>query len=119
MTCQTLASGAAAFETVTVSAGKFYALKVLCTMQGLGTGTLKWNPGFGFDQRAIHAMVCPLYRPSQDAIEQYQYQNIWHLDSDRRQRFERAACIAEFFSEPLKSTRISQLFHWSIQNEFR
>ena len=47
MTCQTLASGAAAFETVTVSAGRFYALKVLCTMQGLGTGTLNGIPVSG------------------------------------------------------------------------
>ena len=47
LTCQTLAYGAAAFETVTVSAGKFYALKVLCTMQGLGTGTLNGIPVSG------------------------------------------------------------------------
>ena len=47
MTCQTLASGAAAFETVTVSAGRFYALKVLCTMQGQGMGTLNGIPVTG------------------------------------------------------------------------
>lgn len=34
LTCQTLASGEAAFETVTVAAGTFRALKVVCTEQG-------------------------------------------------------------------------------------
>ncbi len=47
MTCQTLATGAAAFETVTVSAGKFYSLKVICTMHGVSTGTLNGIPFIG------------------------------------------------------------------------
>ena len=34
LTCQTLASGEAAFETITVAAGTFHALKVVCTEQG-------------------------------------------------------------------------------------
>jgi len=34
LTCQTLAAGDAAFETVTVAAGTFRALKVVCTEQG-------------------------------------------------------------------------------------
>lgn len=40
MTCQTLASGEAAFETVAVPAGIFNALKVVCIGQGQGTGTV-------------------------------------------------------------------------------
>jgi hypothetical protein len=39
MNCQTLASGAAAFENVTVAAGTYRALKVICTIQGQVTGT--------------------------------------------------------------------------------
>jgi hypothetical protein len=39
MNCQTLASGAAAFENVTVAAGTYRALKVVCTVQGQVTGT--------------------------------------------------------------------------------
>jgi hypothetical protein len=34
LTCQTIAAGDAAFETVTVSAGTYRALKVVCTEQG-------------------------------------------------------------------------------------
>jgi hypothetical protein len=37
LTCQTLATGDAAFETVTVPAGTFRALKVVCTEQGQAT----------------------------------------------------------------------------------
>ena len=47
ITCQTLASGAAAFEKVTVSAGTFYSLKVICTMHGVGTGRLNGIPIIG------------------------------------------------------------------------
>ena len=47
MTCQTLASGAAAFETVTVSAGTFSSLKVICTIHGVGTGRLNGIPIIG------------------------------------------------------------------------
>ena len=47
MTCQTLASGAAAFEKVIVSAGTFYSLKVICTMHGVGTGILNGIPIIG------------------------------------------------------------------------
>jgi hypothetical protein len=39
MTCQTLASGIAAFENITVTAGTYSALKVVCTMLGQVTGT--------------------------------------------------------------------------------
>ena len=39
MNCQTLASGAAAFENITVTAGTYRALKVICTVQGQVTGT--------------------------------------------------------------------------------
>jgi hypothetical protein len=39
MTCQTLASGAAAFEDIRVAAGTYRALKVICTAQGQVTGT--------------------------------------------------------------------------------
>jgi hypothetical protein len=37
LTCQTLATGDAAFETVTVPAGTFHALKVVCTHLGQAT----------------------------------------------------------------------------------
>jgi hypothetical protein len=47
MNCQTLASGAAAFEKVTVSAGTFNSLKVICTMHGFGTGILNRIPIIG------------------------------------------------------------------------
>jgi hypothetical protein len=47
MTCQTLASGVAAFEKVTVSAGTFNSLKVICTMHGVGTGILNGIPIIG------------------------------------------------------------------------
>ena len=47
MNCQTLASGAAAFDKVTVSAGTFNSLKVICTMHGLGTGILNRIPIIG------------------------------------------------------------------------
>jgi hypothetical protein len=47
MTCQTLASGAAAFEKITVSAGTFHSLKVICTMRGVGTGFLNGIPIIG------------------------------------------------------------------------
>jgi hypothetical protein len=40
LACQTLASGDAAFETVTVAAGTFRALKVACTEQGQVTAVL-------------------------------------------------------------------------------
>ena len=40
LTCQTLASGDAAFETVTVPAGTFRALKVVCTEQGQVTAMI-------------------------------------------------------------------------------
>jgi hypothetical protein len=40
MTCQTLASGAGAFETVTVPAGTFNALKVVCRGDGQVTATV-------------------------------------------------------------------------------
>jgi hypothetical protein len=39
MTCQTAASGAAAFENISVAAGSYNALKVICTIQGQVTGT--------------------------------------------------------------------------------
>jgi len=39
MNCQTTASGDAAFENITVAAGAYRALKVICTMQGQVTGT--------------------------------------------------------------------------------
>ncbi|MCJ7435360.1 MAG: hypothetical protein MUO77_17915 [Anaerolineales bacterium] len=39
MNCQTLASGDAAFENITVAAGAYRALKVICTVQGQVTGT--------------------------------------------------------------------------------
>ncbi len=39
MTCQTLASGDAAFENITVAAGTYHALKVICGVQGQVTGT--------------------------------------------------------------------------------
>jgi len=47
MTCQTLSTGAAAFETVSVSAGTFYSLKVICTTHGVGTGILNGIPIIG------------------------------------------------------------------------
>ncbi|MBI5965739.1 MAG: hypothetical protein HY863_19855 [Chloroflexi bacterium] len=40
LTCQTLATGDAAFESVTVPAGTFRALKVVCTEQGQVTATV-------------------------------------------------------------------------------
>lgn len=40
MTCQTLATGDAAFETITVPAGTFRALKVICLGQGQAAGTV-------------------------------------------------------------------------------
>ena len=40
LTCQTLAAGDAAFETVTVTAGTFRALKVVCTEQGQVTANV-------------------------------------------------------------------------------
>lgn len=40
LTCQTLASGDAAFESVTVAAGTFRALKVVCTQQGQVTAVV-------------------------------------------------------------------------------
>jgi hypothetical protein len=40
LTCQTLAAGDAAFETVTVAAGTFRALKVVCSAQGQVTATV-------------------------------------------------------------------------------
>jgi hypothetical protein len=40
LTCQTLATGDAAFETVTVAAGTFRALKVVCTEQGQVTANV-------------------------------------------------------------------------------
>ena len=40
LNCQTLATGDAAFETVTVPAGTFRALKVVCTEQGQVTATI-------------------------------------------------------------------------------
>jgi hypothetical protein len=44
MTCQTLGAGESAFETVTVQAGTFKALKVVCTGQGQGSGTVNGSP---------------------------------------------------------------------------
>jgi hypothetical protein len=44
MTCQTLASGNAAFETITVAAGTYNALKVICTGQGQVSGTANGSP---------------------------------------------------------------------------
>lgn len=40
LSCQTLAAGDAAFETVTVGAGTFKALKVVCTEQGQVTAVV-------------------------------------------------------------------------------
>ena len=40
LTCQTLAAGDAAFETVTVAAGTFRALKVVCSEQGQVTAVV-------------------------------------------------------------------------------
>lgn len=40
MTCQTLGSGQAAFETITVAAGTFNALKVVCRGEGQVTATV-------------------------------------------------------------------------------
>jgi hypothetical protein len=40
LTCQTLAAGDAAFETVTVAAGTFRALKIVCTEQGQVTANI-------------------------------------------------------------------------------
>jgi len=48
MTCQTLASGEAAFESVTVTAGTFRALKVVCVGQGQGLGTINGSPITGW-----------------------------------------------------------------------
>ena len=48
MNCQTLASGAAAFEDITVAARTYRALKVVCTVQGQVTGTTNGSPISGF-----------------------------------------------------------------------
>jgi hypothetical protein len=40
LACQTLAAGDAAFETITVAAGTFRTLKVVCTEQGQVTATV-------------------------------------------------------------------------------
>ena len=50
LTCQTLAAGDAAFETVTVAAGTFRALKVVCTEQGQVTATVNGIPVSGLAQ---------------------------------------------------------------------
>ncbi len=47
LTCQTLAAGDAAFETVTVAAGTFRALKVVCTEQGQVTAIVNGVPVSG------------------------------------------------------------------------
>jgi len=48
MTCQTLASGDAAFETVSVTAGTYRALKVICLGQGQAAGTVNGIPIVGW-----------------------------------------------------------------------
>ncbi|MDD2920867.1 MAG: hypothetical protein PHQ36_01150 [Anaerolineales bacterium] len=47
MTCQTLAAGSAAFETVTVSAGTFNALKVICRGEGQVSATVNGSQATG------------------------------------------------------------------------
>ncbi len=44
MVCQTLGSGSAAFETVSVGAGTYNALKVVCSAQGQVSGTANGSP---------------------------------------------------------------------------
>ncbi|MEW5939814.1 MAG: hypothetical protein AB1750_09155, partial [Chloroflexota bacterium] len=48
MTCQTTASGDAAFENVAVAAGTFRALKVICLGQGQAAGTINGVPAVGW-----------------------------------------------------------------------
>ena len=47
LTCQTLGAGEAAFETVTVAAGTFHALKVICSEQGPVTANVNGIPVTG------------------------------------------------------------------------
>jgi hypothetical protein len=47
LACQTLGAGDAAFETVSVAAGTFRALKVICSEQGQVTATLNGIPVTG------------------------------------------------------------------------
>ena len=48
MDCQTLGSGQSAFQSITVPAGTYQALKVVCQGQGQGTGTVNGGAISGF-----------------------------------------------------------------------
>jgi hypothetical protein len=60
MTCQTLSQGASAFETVTVVAGSFNALKVICRGDGQVSLTVNGVPASG----SMHAQGTQWFAPN-------------------------------------------------------
>lgn len=78
MTCQTLGAGNAAFETVTVAAGTFNALKVICRGEGTAYGTVNGSQVSG----TITAQSTQWFAPNIGLVKlqsDYAYLNVFGI----------------------------------------
>jgi hypothetical protein len=78
MTCQTLGTGDAAFETITVAAGTFNALKVICRGEGQVTATVNGTQVIG----SITAQATQWFAPNIGMLKSqsdYAYLNVFGI----------------------------------------
>lgn len=78
MTCQTLGSGDAAFETITVAAGTFNALKVVCRGEGQVTATVNGSQVVG----SVTAQATQWFAPNIGMLKSqsdYAYLNVFGI----------------------------------------
>jgi hypothetical protein len=78
MTCQTLGSGNAAFETITVAAGTFNALKVVCRGEGQVTATVNGTQVVG----SVTAQATQWFAPNIGLLKSqsdYAYLNVFGI----------------------------------------